>query len=579
MTYEGCEALTNGSLQNAAGNIDTNAELFDRETGVLRQCVAFATNTEIICYEAPANNPQVCECPNTASDLPDGCDVPLASYIGDGFCDSSEGDTYNTEACNWDGGDCCESTCVSATYSCGVASFVCLNTEASSYDACPASSSSLWGDGFCDQWVGLLSADLNTASCNWDGGDCCESTCSGSDSDACSHAYWNCEDPTATDFGVASECAGLIDFPSFLGDGYCDGFPGDGYNSDACGWDAGDCCTGSCVSPTTTDGAGYECGTAGYLCYDSTQPSYVLANCSVQFPSYIGDGYCDGIADDGYNTEACDWDGGDCCRNTCVTVVFECGTAGFLCLDPSSTDNGCPAMNTVAWGDGFCDQWSSQLSFHLNTEVCAWDGGDCCDSTCVTESGGMCTHSVWDCLDPSASDYGYKSDCDVDYPSWLGDGYCDSDADENYNTHVCGWDGGDCCIDTCSPREIALNASAAFNCGTNGYECLDASQTNEEDPQGSGDTMDPSTTLTIGIVVSVLVVAGIALVAYFTLKAKRRRANSSFSKGQSPFVNRRSHTMSMAPDDSSEHYRVLDTGYSAPTESQSASTVTSGVVV
>lgn len=36
--------------------------------------------------------------------VPEGCDVPYPEYVGDGYCDMSGG--YNTEACNWDGGDC-----------------------------------------------------------------------------------------------------------------------------------------------------------------------------------------------------------------------------------------------------------------------------------------------------------------------------------------------------------------------------------------------------------------------------------------------------------------------------------------
>ena len=32
-------------------------------------------------------------------------------------------------------------------------------------------------------------------------------------------------------------------------------------------------------------------------------------------------------------------------------------------------------------------------------------------------------------------------DCNVDVPSWIGNGLCDGGA---YNTAQCGWDGGDC---------------------------------------------------------------------------------------------------------------------------------------
>ena len=42
-----------------------------------------------------------------------------------------------------------------------------------------------------------------------------------------------------------------------------------------------------------------------------------------------------------YNTAICDYDGGDCCEDTCqVTVTssyVECGHDGYACIDPKST--------------------------------------------------------------------------------------------------------------------------------------------------------------------------------------------------------------------------------------------------
>lgn len=58
-----------------------------------------------------------------------------------------------------------------------------------------------------------------------------------------------------------------------------------------------------------------------------------------------------------------------------------------------------------------CDQYHLDLEAHLNTEMCNWDGGDCCISTCVTSDGTECDYLVYACLDPAASDYGDTSVC------------------------------------------------------------------------------------------------------------------------------------------------------------------------
>ena len=65
--------------------------------------------------------------PDTQPGPDDACVVADASYIGDGYCD---GDDYNTEACGYDGGDCCETTCVDGEYGCGTNEFVCLDPSA-----------------------------------------------------------------------------------------------------------------------------------------------------------------------------------------------------------------------------------------------------------------------------------------------------------------------------------------------------------------------------------------------------------------------------------------------------------------
>ena len=152
---------------------------------------------------------------------------------------------------------------------------------------------------------------------------------------------------------------------------------------DRCGWDGGDCCPDTCE-----DGEQYECGYNNFIeCLDPNSTysgDFVTTTpdgCATEYPSYIGDGYCDHIADV-LNTADCGWDGGDCCQDTCESGSYTCGSIGFQCLDPdSSTYAACPAMNSTQYGDGYCDQYTYDLDAHLNSANCQWDGGDCCPST------------------------------------------------------------------------------------------------------------------------------------------------------------------------------------------------------
>lgn len=64
--------------------------------------------------------------------------------------------------------------------------------------------------------------------------------------------------------------------------------------------------------------------------------------------SWIGDGSCD---PQNLSSE-CDWDGGDCCKSTCVSNDFVCGIDGHFCLDPSHEDEpprSCSEYDNTTW--------------------------------------------------------------------------------------------------------------------------------------------------------------------------------------------------------------------------------------
>ncbi len=175
------------------------------------------------------------------------------------------------------------------------------------------------------------------------------------------------EDRRLSDPGPGSKVICDVPNPGYLGDGFCDPAP---YNTPSCNYDGGDCCEGSCSCQ------GFECyapcGSNGYECVDPDHGGSGPGNlCSVD-PVVLGDGYCDsGQA----NTLECDWDGGDCCEESCVsTSVNTCGVNDYTCLNPFFTDNnvqfcapGCP----TAWTqDDVCNEM-------CDNAACEFDGGAC----------------------------------------------------------------------------------------------------------------------------------------------------------------------------------------------------------
>eukprot|EP00956_Cyclotella_meneghiniana_P011122 scaffold15565_cov41-Cyclotella_meneghiniana.AAC.4 len=119
-----------------------------------------------------------------------------------------------------------------------------------------------------------------------------------------------------------------VEEPNYLGDGACD--PWAPYNTEACGYDLGDCCQDTCNEDSpygchTKEGADY--GPFGFFCLDPRSSSIVIdaEKCLVENREWIGDGGCDGGSE--YNTPECGYDGGDCCEGTCDNdfAFYTCG--------------------------------------------------------------------------------------------------------------------------------------------------------------------------------------------------------------------------------------------------------------
>jgi len=128
---------------------------------------------------------------------------------------------------------------------------------------------------------------------------------------------------------------------------------------------------------------------------------------------------------------------------------------------------GCCVPDPSFLGDGACDP-----NAPYNTAECGYDRGDCCRETCDTDTTYGCTAKEGDefgpfgfyCLDPQ---YAYidEEECKTENREWIGDGGCDPE----YNTKACGWDGGDCCAETCD------TTFAYYECGTKvqPFDCKD----------------------------------------------------------------------------------------------------------
>eukprot|EP00750_Incisomonas_marina_P000654 INCI10450.2.p1 GENE.INCI10450.2~~INCI10450.2.p1 ORF type:complete len:3195 (-),score=394.60 INCI10450.2:2128-11712(-) len=197
---------------------------------------------------------------------------------------------------------------------------------------------------------------------------------------------------------------------------------------------------------------------------------------------WIGDGWCD----DHLNCAQHNYDGGDCCKNSCDGLISECGAAGYNCVDPSSTHCDEPTdysgKDCAYWvGQGFsCQEMVDVYGYHCPCTCSEYLEND--DSTCFEKpdlNGHTCSFwvdSMGYTCDEMISDYGYDCNCACDSSSdcveardmdgiscsyWINQGYSCDEMISEY-----GYD----CSCACSDSDIYTDTGACSD-WQSGYEC------------------------------------------------------------------------------------------------------------
>eukprot|EP00903_Cladosiphon_okamuranus_P014618 g13556.t1 len=510
------EQLENCGYISGKGNgycdTENNNALCDYDGGDCCQCTC---TTENIPYDDDYGCRDNFQCIDPAAPCVDDDDITVdlvetcdfVGGIGDGYCNEEN----NNAECNYDGGDCCECTCVApprnddyyvyaddpyvgcgAGFACIDPNAPCVNDDDITVDLIDICDTVRMANAFCDQ-------DLNTPECNYDGGDCCSCTCEdkpnqecgGRDGFACIDPDAQCVDDDDITVNMLEECGWV----GGIGNGYCD----EENNKEACNYDGGDCCQCTCDPTNADDDQG--CGRwSNFACIDPLAPcvdddSVTVDMIDICDAGSIGNGYCD----DYNNTPECAYDGGDCCSCTCDPAGPGAGDDdacqyGFACIDPSAPcvnddDITIDMLDACNWvvgiGNGYCD-------LEMNTPECNYDGGDCCECTCEVEngddeSGGRFSGcNEFACVDPEAScvdDDLITVDMieNCGYVLGIGNGYCDR---EN-NNELCAYDGGDCCSCTCTYEwdddYACSQEGSGFDCRDPGVSCFGEELTLDDD--------------------------------------------------------------------------------------------------
>jgi len=440
--FTGCDSYGDGWNGNVANFYEVGGSLFATSAGPDSALGAGECATVTISVGAEVNagctDVIACNYDSTAT-LNDGtcwypqegCTCDSGDSDGDGLCDDID---------NCDGGVVDE---------CGVCE--------GDGTACSACAWPNWyDDNYCD-------SSNNNAECGYDGGDCCPGDCpvggyNNPGSYSCEVQGGDCTDcldPDSADWQDGGYCA---DYEHTCDNAtewdYCSSQVVTGWYScetiTSWGYDctfAEECglCPASCDDPEAINFG--DLGDCVYTCAELGDYVDDCVDSDCCFSSWIGDGLCDGEDQQwGCDLTCYDNDGGDC------APVVTCEEQGlFTCPDgtcaadvDSCPDAGCSDVGGVEnWiSDGYCDSSN-------NNVTCAWDGGDCCASSCVP--------ATYDCDDSGAS--------------W-GPCYTDNCLDPEGNNDSCGGDPLCEDIDACNFGDVGdcTYAEDGYDCDGN-YLC------------------------------------------------------------------------------------------------------------
>jgi hypothetical protein len=426
------------------------------------ECVGFGTDG----FDPDSDCEILDDCIGTSGEMLD-CNGDCVDdfWVGDGFCDAN----LMCEAYDFDGGDCCD--VVADDGSCAVPSDndgdgvddyldVCPYDVGPSIDDQPTDCDEVCvGADVIDAWVGDGDCDIrfNCDRYGADGGDCAGVVTDWS--------YDGCDGATDCD-GVDVDVTLTVDEwfnePSFdvmVGYGLFDWDEDGSISSDEL-YDAQviaengqfygieQTLTVDLDNLPTASGDYYVCVVLTDSVFDGGVSGEVVqagddgeTELSWSGTSYLSSAdYCVNIADDTFNEVGSMIDDGDGClpgfSNDCdgnciLDVWFDIRTGSGVCDDGSED-----ALYVR-------DETDTLVYMNLNCPAFDFDGTDSC-SDCLPGADA--------CVDVECLVFEYYQD-----------GYCDF----FNNTEECGWDGGDCCEESCE-------STPDYECGAGlGYECID----------------------------------------------------------------------------------------------------------